>query len=98
MPNYTKPNNKNYEDKPEDWLLCSLLFADALGFLLKPGHGIFLKLSEDERKIHPDIDIINAIIWNDGKMICMHDASDRTDLKEGDHIIMIEEKDLPNVN
>jgi len=94
--NYTKPNDENYVDKPEDWLFCSLLFAGALGFLLKPGRGIFLKLSESEREIHPDI--TNAIIWNDGKMICMHNASDRTDLKEGDHIIMIPEEELPNAN
>jgi hypothetical protein len=96
MSNYTKPDDKNYEDKPEDWLFCSLLFSGALGFLLKPGRAIFLKLSGDELKIHPEIKYV--IVWNDGKNMAMHDASDRTDLKEGDHIIMIEEKDLPNAN
>jgi hypothetical protein len=96
MPNYTKPNNEDYEDKPEDWLFCSLLFAGALGFLLKPGRGIFLKLSESEREMHPEIKYV--IVWNDGVNMAMMDASDRTDLKEGDHIIMIPEEELPNAN
>jgi len=96
MTNYTKHHDKNHEDTPEDWLFVSLLFSGALGFLLKPGRGIFLKLSEPEREIHPDM--THVIVFNDGKHMSMVDASDRTNLKEGDHIIMIPEDELPNAN
>jgi len=96
MSNYTKSNEKDYDDKPEDWLFCSLLFSAALGHLLKEGRGIFIKLRGEELKLHPELK--NVIVYNNGKCTRIMDASDRTDLKEGDHIIMIEEKDLPNAN
>jgi hypothetical protein len=45
--NYTKPNEPNYEDSPQDWLNSSLLFARALSLILEPGHGIVVDIKGD---------------------------------------------------
>ena len=95
--NYTKPDNEDYEDKPEDWLFCSLVFAGALGTVLKEmGDGIFVELKGDELDLHPDAKYV--IVWNDGKHISIIDASERTDLKEGDRIKVIKVEDTPSLN
>ena len=52
MANYTRPNDSEYEDTPEDWLNSALIFARALGLLLEDGTGIVVDLHGD--MVSPD--------------------------------------------
>ena len=92
--NYTKPDNPDYEDKPEDWLFCALTYSAALGTVLKDNQGIFVKLKGDELKLHPTAK--GVIVWNNGKQISIIDASERTDLKEGDWVHIVSSKIIKN--
>ena len=46
--NYTS-NNPNHEDKPEDWLNSSLIFAQALSNLLEENEGVVVELKGDAK-------------------------------------------------
>ena len=76
--NYTKPNEPNHEDSPQDWLNSSLLFARTLSLILEPGHGIVvdvkggMDLGEGVEKV---------IVFNRDEQIVI-EAFDR-DIKEG---------------
>ena len=52
--NYTNPDDKNYEDKPEDWLNSSLIFAKALGMILEEKQGIVIELEGSMKETLPD--------------------------------------------
>ena len=52
--NYTNPTDLNYDDKPTDWLNSSLIFAKALGKLLKPNEGILIHLGGDSIDTLPE--------------------------------------------
>ena len=45
--NYTKPENENHTDSPEDWLNSSLIFARTLSLILKENEGIVVELKGD---------------------------------------------------
>lgn len=92
--NYTKPNDENYEDKPEDWLFCSLTFSAALGFLLPEDKGIIIDIKGDMVDLHPTAK--RVIVFNNGKRTEIIDASERTDLKEGDWVRVISSDNLKN--
>jgi len=57
MDNHLKPSEGGYENNPQDLLNASLIFARALGLILKDGEGIVVdvkgevKLSEGVDKI-----------------------------------------------
>jgi hypothetical protein len=92
--NYTKPYNKNYEDKPEDYLFLTMAFGRALSAMLDEGHGILIDMKGDALKIHPEAK--RVVVFNDGKMMRVINASERTDLEDGDRIMMINEKNIDN--
>lgn len=53
--NYTRPNDPSYEDKAEDFLHGSLIFARALSYMLREGQGIVIELVGDMKcPGHPD--------------------------------------------
>ena len=90
--NYTNPDDKNYTDSPSDWLFFALTFSQALSTMLKEGIGVFIVLKGDAVHLHPESK--KVIIFNDGKMIKIIDASERTDLKHGDWIQIIAKNDI----
>jgi hypothetical protein len=55
--NHLKPNEEGYQDNPQDLLNSSLIFARALGLILKDGEGIVvdikgdINLGEDVKKV-----------------------------------------------
>ena len=40
--NYTKPHDKDYEDKPEDYLFLTMAFGRVLSKFLAKGQGVLL--------------------------------------------------------
>jgi len=55
--NYLKPNEEGYQDNPQDLLNASLIFARALGLIMKEGEGIVIdvtgqiNLGDDTKKV-----------------------------------------------
>ena len=55
--NHLNPNEENFQDNPQDLLNASLLFARALGLILKEGEGIVvdvigdINLGEEVKKV-----------------------------------------------
>jgi hypothetical protein len=45
--NYTRPNDSDHVDSPQEWLNSSLIFAKTLGLVLEEGMGIVVKLQGD---------------------------------------------------
>ncbi len=92
--NYTKPYDKNYEDTPEDYLYTSMIFARTLGEVLDDGVGILIDLKGDMLELNPDVK--RVIVFNDGNMVRIVDASERIDLDEGDWIKMVKPDNISN--
>ncbi len=76
--NYTKPNESNHEDSPQDWLNSSLLFARTLSLILEPGHGIVVDVKGD---IDLGEGVEKVIVFNRDEQIVV-ESFDR-DLEEG---------------
>jgi len=76
--NYTKPNEPNHEDSPQDWLNSSLLFARTLSLILEPGMGIVVDVKGD---MNLGEGVEKVIVFNRDEQIVI-DAFDR-DVKEG---------------
>jgi len=55
--NHLKPNQEGYQDNPQDLLNASLIFARALGLIMKEGEGIVIdvtgevNLGDDTKKV-----------------------------------------------
>jgi len=55
--NHLKPNKEGYQDNPQDLLNASLIFARALGLIMKEGEGIVIdvagevNLGDDTKKV-----------------------------------------------
>jgi len=92
--NYTKPYDENYEDQPEDYFYLAMTFSQALGEILDDGTGILLDLKGEALHIHPEAKRI--IVFNDGDMVRVVDASERDDLNHGDWIKMIKQDNISN--
>ena len=93
MSNYTKPDDKNHVDKPEDWLFASLVFAKTIGLLLSENLGVVIDLTGDMCKY---CDAKRVIISNFDNQIHVETADDRTDLNEGDWVEVINGDILSN--
>jgi hypothetical protein len=76
--NYTKPNEPNHEDSPQDWLNSSLLFARTLSLILEPGHGIVVDVKGD---VDLGEGVEKVIVFNRDEQIVV-ESFDR-DLEEG---------------
>ena len=92
--NYTKPYDENYEDQPEDYLFLVMAFGRALSAMLDDGQGILIDLKGDAIKIHPEAK--RVVVFNDGEMIRVINASERTDLEDGDRIMLIKKDNIQN--
>jgi len=76
--NYTKPNEPNHEDSPQDWLNSSLLFARTLSLILEPGMGIVVDVKGD---MDLGEGVKKVIVFNRDEQIVV-ESFDR-DLEEG---------------
>lgn len=87
--NYTKPNDNNHEDSPEDWLNSTLIFGRALSLLIDENEGIVVSIKGDMiNPINPGNKKV-VVFYKDG-MIHVDDIQD-PNLKEGDFIKIMEE-------
>ena len=59
--NYTRPNDSNHKDRPEDWLSSALIFASALGTMLDDNIGVVVDIKGDMG--------ISDIVPNDAKQL-----------------------------
>lgn len=62
--NYTKSNDSEHQDKPEDWLNSALIFARALSIMLDENQGIVVKLTGDMRFYEEKIDKVIVFVKN----------------------------------
>lgn len=92
--NYTKPHDENYEDTPDDYLWLTMAFGRALSALLVDGQGVLIDMKGDALKIRPEAK--RVVVFNDGKMIRVVEASERIDLEDGDRIVMIDKGSIEN--
>ena len=77
--NYTNPNDSEYQDKPEDWLNSSLIFARALSIMLNENQGIVVKLTGDMKFYEEKID--KVIVFFKDRMVRIIECDE--DLDEG---------------
>jgi len=89
--NYTKPNDPNHKDTPEDWLLGALLFSKTLGLIFPENKGVVIDLEGDMLKIYPNAK--RVIVASQDKQIVVIDADDRSDLNEGDWVQLFRPKE-----
>ena len=92
--NYSRPEDSDYEDKPDDWLFGAPLFSRTLGLILREGEGIVVDLKGDMIDLYPDAK--RVIVHATKHQIVVTDADERTDLKEGDWVKMIDGETLMN--
>jgi len=70
--NYTKPNDEEHNDNPNDWLSSALIFAGALGSLLKEDEGVVVKIRGDMNLGFPgilDSGVNTVIVYNKDNQI-----------------------------
>ena len=92
--NYTKPHDPDYKDKPEDYLFLTMTFGRVLSKFLAKGQGVLIDLKGDMVKIHPEL--TRVVVFNDGKMMRVIKADERTDLEDGDMIMMMDKGSIEN--
>jgi hypothetical protein len=85
---------KDDEENTEDLYYSRLIFVRALDVLLSPGTGVFLEL--DGIALHMGFD--KVIVHNDPNTntIGVLKADERTDLKHGDKVTLIDENLIEN--
>jgi hypothetical protein len=81
--NYTNANNPDYQDKPEDWLNSSLIFARTLGLILKDGEGIIVDIVGDA-KFQLDETVKKVVVFSREGQIVVTECEE--DLEEGQFV------------
>jgi hypothetical protein len=84
--NYTKPNEPDHKDSPQDWLNTSLIFARTISLLLKEREGIVVDIKGDvvlEREAE------KVVVFKKNNQIVI-DYTD-IDYEEGSLIMVIDE-------
>lgn len=87
--NYTQPNNEDNVDKPTDWLFGALTFARALALTIPPNYGVVVDLQNDMIELYPHAK--RVIIGHIDEGISVIDADERTDLTEGDVVLLMDD-------
>jgi hypothetical protein len=82
MSNKIKDNISN--ESYEDLYVSRLIFVRALGALIQEERGVFLEINR------PDLNLNRIIVMNDDDVIRVFSANERTDLKNGDLVIMVD--------
>jgi hypothetical protein len=85
--NYTKPNDLDHKDNPEDWLNGALVFAGALSLILEDNTGVVVEVKGDMK--NPINENSNkVVVFKKDNMIHIDDIQDES-LVEGDFITII---------
>lgn len=90
--NYTNANDPDYQDKPEDWLNSSLIFARALGLVLREREGVVVDIVGDA-KFQMDESVKKVIVFNRESQIVVTECEE--DLEEG-QFVMVHDEINPN--
>lgn len=84
--NYTKPNEEDHHDSPQDWLNSSLIFARTISLLLEERRGIVVDVKGD---VDFGEEVEKVVVFKrDGQIVI--EILDR-DLEEGDMVKIIDE-------
>lgn len=75
-------------------IFSALLFCRTLGLILREGEGIVVDLKGDMIDLYPDTK--RVIVHATKHQIVVEDADERTDLKEGDWVRMIDSDTITN--
>jgi hypothetical protein len=81
--NYTNANDPDYQDRPEDWLNSSLIFARTLSLILHEGEGLVVDVVGDA-KFHLDESVKKVIVFSRGGQIVVTECEE--DLEEGQFV------------
>lgn len=90
--NYT--SNDDHNDSPNDWLFGALTFGRTIGLIIPENSGVVVDLQGDMIELYPDAK--RVIVANTEHQIKVIGADERTDLKEGDWVKLIDEKNIIN--
>lgn len=84
--NYTRPNDDQHQDTPQDWLNGALIFARALSLILNNNEGIVVDIQGD--MINPVDNNDKVVVFNkDGNIFI--DSLQSPNLEKGDRISLI---------
>lgn len=91
--NYTQAHKEDHVDEADDWLASALIFAGALGHILRENEGVVVKLKNDMLKLNlvPTTDYGKVIVYNYNDQI--HVVNCDQDLKDGQLIWMHHEEE-----
>jgi CMP-2-keto-3-deoxyoctulosonic acid synthetase len=80
--NYTRPNNPEHVDTPQDWLNSALIMTAALSHILKENEGVVVKIQGDMQLVEPAEGITKVVVYKEGPQIhimnCEQDLPDGT--------------------
>jgi hypothetical protein len=85
LPSKQYAQTKNPEDKPEDWLLSSMIFTRALHFLLKENEGIVVHPAGDAKML---TEAKQLIVYRSGGQVRINDHSDEESFPDGQLVWM----------
>jgi len=89
--NYTKPNDDQHIDKPNDWLFGSLLFARTLAFTIPEGYGVIIDLQEDMIDLYPYSK--RVVVAHIDSQVAVYPGDTMTNLNEGDVVLLADNED-----
>lgn len=83
--NYTNTNDPDYQDRPEDWLNSSLIFARTLSLILREGEGLVVDIVGDA-KFQLDETVKKVIVFSREGQIVVTECEE--DLNEGQFVMV----------
>lgn len=86
--NYTNANDPEYQDKPEDWLNSSLIFARTLSLILREGEGLVVDIVGDT-KFQLDESVKKVIVFKRDGQIVVTECEE--ELEEGQFVMVHDE-------
>lgn len=86
--NYTNANDPEYQDKPEDWLNSSLIFARTLSLILREGEGLVVDIVGDA-KFQLDESVKKVIVFKRDGQIVVTECEE--ELEEGQFVMVHDE-------
>ncbi len=90
--NYTNVNDPDYQDKPEDWLNSSLIFARALSLVLREREGVTVDIVGDA-KFQLDESVKKVVVFRRDGQVVITECEE--DIEEG-QFVMVHDEINPN--
>jgi hypothetical protein len=90
--NYTNVNDPDYQDKPEDWLNSSLIFARALSLVLREREGVVVDIVGDA-KFQLDESVKKIVVFRRDGQVVITECEE--DIEEG-QFVMVHDEINPN--